>query len=145
MIFLRLFLVSLFVLNAQTITKMDLESKIERLKKQRATNLKFNLINPFKKIEKKETPKIVKQQPKYKPKTIIKPKIRKTDFELYSIFNDKAKINENWYSLGDFIGNYKLVKIEKESVVLQQQNIEKILNFDNSDLLSNITIVIKNE
>jgi len=147
--FLKIFFLSLFVLNGQNINNIDLESKIERLKIQRKANLKFNLINPFRKIEKKETPKIIKPKIKSKPKRKVRkeiiPKVEKNSFELFSIFNDKAKINENWYSLGDFIGNYKIVKIEKETVTLQKKNIEKTLNFKNSDLLSNITIVIKND
>lgn len=45
--------------------------------------------------------------------------IPKKELELLAIFQNRVKINEKWYKLGDFIESKKLIKINKKSVVLK--------------------------
>ena len=40
------------------------------------------------------------------------------EYILTGVFGDRAKINDTWYKLGDYIGNYNLRKVEARSVVL---------------------------
>ncbi|ARU48704.1 hypothetical protein Sdiek1_1541 [Sulfurospirillum diekertiae] len=45
-------------------------------------------------------------------------------YVLEAIFNQKAKINGNWYKKNDLVGSYMLIKITYNSVILQNE-IEK--------------------
>ncbi|WP_263832837.1 hypothetical protein [Sulfurospirillum oryzae] len=47
-----------------------------------------------------------------------------TVYILEATFDQKAKINGNWYAKNDSVGSYKLVKITRDSVILQNE-IEK--------------------
>lgn len=41
---------------------------------------------------------------------------------LKAILNDKAFINESWYSVGDILGGFRIVKITKDTVYLAKGN-----------------------
>lgn len=45
---------------------------------------------------------------------------------LHAIFGDRVKINSKWYKTGEKIGEYKVSKIKKSSVILasKEQNLE---------------------
>ncbi len=45
---------------------------------------------------------------------------------LHAIFGDRVKINNKWYKTGEKIGEYKVGKIKKSSVILasKEQNLE---------------------
>lgn len=45
---------------------------------------------------------------------------------LHAIFGDRVKINNKWYKTGEQIGEYKVGKIKKSSVILasKEQNLE---------------------
>ena len=45
-------------------------------------------------------------------------------YVLEATFDQKAKINGNWYKKNDFVGSYMLIKITRNSVILQN-DIEK--------------------
>ena len=40
------------------------------------------------------------------------------DFQLRGIMGNKVKLNESWYTLGDYIGAYQIAKINENSVVV---------------------------
>jgi len=51
------------------------------------------------------------------------------DFKIYAIFNNKVNINGVWKSVGDFVNEYKIIKITPKYVVLKKDNEIKILKF----------------
>ncbi len=77
----------------------------------------------------------VNYDPFYKASKIIKTaKKRKVlqripvqRLRLYAIFNDKAYINGRFYAIGDRIGEYKLVSIKKDYVLLSKKGTIKML------------------
>lgn len=54
-------------------------------------------------------------------------KIIKPEYVLNGTLNKKAKINDSWYALNSTIGEYKLVQIKSNRVVLQNKHIKKEL------------------
>ncbi|SMC09633.1 hypothetical protein [Nitratiruptor tergarcus] len=87
----------------------DIDRLIEQVKTKRVGLSKKEiekLQNPF--INEKKLQKIIKKQKvaKKKPK-------RRIHLKLYSIFNNRAKINGKWYTIGNTIYGYRLVKIDK--------------------------------
>lgn len=46
----------------------------------------------------------------------------KPEYVLYAILNKRAKINDEWYSIGDQIKDYTLVSVSKNSVSLSKSN-----------------------
>jgi hypothetical protein len=69
--------------------------------------------DPF--IYKREIKNIVKTK---NGKKVIPPK--KILLKLSAIINNKVKINDKWYRLRQKVGNYRLVRIKKGSVLLRQ-------------------------
>ena len=67
--------------------------------------------------------------------------IQTTVFNLEATFNQKAKINGNWYKKNDPIGSYKLVKITRNSVTLQNEIEKKELEIRTKD--ENVKIFFK--
>jgi len=63
-------------------------------------------------------------------------------YVLEAIFNQKAKINGNWYKKNDLIGSYMLIKITYNSVILQNEIEKKELVIRTKDD-SNIKIFSK--
>lgn len=51
----------------------------------------------------------------------------KIQYELKATFNNKAKINDTWFSLNDIVDDYKLVKIASDHVVLKNEHVTKDL------------------
>jgi len=58
--------------------------------------------------------------------------------KIYAIFNNKVNINGKWKNIGDYVNDYKIIKIYSNYVVLRKNNKIKILKF-----LSNIIKVSK--
>ncbi|WP_228568929.1 hypothetical protein [Campylobacter sputorum] len=50
------------------------------------------------------------------------------EYALYAILNNRAKINDTWYSVGDDVRGYKLNAILKNSVKLTKNSETLILN-----------------
>ncbi|NPA03603.1 MAG: hypothetical protein GXO61_01955 [Epsilonproteobacteria bacterium] len=95
----------------------DIDRLIEKVKVRRvglSTKEIAQLKNPF--ISKKKLKKVIKVK---KVKRTKKKRFRAT---LYSIFNNRAKINGRWRKIGDRIGPYRLVFINAKGgyVVLRQ-------------------------
>ncbi len=59
--------------------------------------------------------------------TSIEKKAEKKSLILNAIFNNKAFIDGKFYTIGDNIGAYKIKKINKEFVVIQNHKIIKVL------------------
>lgn len=47
-------------------------------------------------------------------------------YKLNGIMDNKAKINSKWYDLGDYIGSYKLVQINENSIIIANDNNKKV-------------------
>jgi len=58
--------------------------------------------------------------------------------KIYAIFNNKVNINGKWKNIGNYVNDYKIIKIYPNYVVLRKNNKIKILKF-----LSNIIKVSK--
>ncbi len=69
--------------------------------------------DPF--VYKREIKKIVKT----KNGKTVKEKPKKAILKLFAIFNNKAKINGKWYRVRQKVGNYKVLRINKNSVILR--------------------------
>lgn len=50
------------------------------------------------------------------------------EYALYAILNNRVKINDSWYSIGDEIKEYKLVAISNNSAKLAKNNETLTLN-----------------
>ncbi len=64
---------------------------------------------------------------KYSKKTISDDNASSSEvLGLHAIFNDRAKINNKWYKVGEKVGDYTLKKIKASSVMLvnKDQNLE---------------------
>ncbi len=85
--------------------------KREGLKSEEIKKLK----NPF--VSEKKLIKIIK-----KTEIAKKTAKKRVYYKLYSIFNDKAKINGRWYKIGSKVGSYRLVSINSNSVLLRKRN-----------------------
>ncbi len=73
---------------------------------------------PPKAVQKKKIKKKVQIYKKRAPKKIV--------FRLYALFDNRAKINNRWYTKGAKIGNYRLIRIDplKKMVVLRYKHHE---------------------
>ncbi len=43
-------------------------------------------------------------------------------FQIYAIFNNKADINGIWKTIGDYVNNYKIIKIYSNRIILKNGN-----------------------
>jgi hypothetical protein len=59
-------------------------------------------------------------------------------YELYAIFNAKAKINDNWYKVGDKIDDYVLVSVTRGGATLKSNS--NTLNLSLSKGQNNVSI-----
>ena len=95
----------------------EIDQLIEKVKVKRvglsSEEIK-KLKNPF--ISEKKLKKIIK-----KAKTPKKTAKKRVYYKLYSIFNNRAKINGRWYRLGSKVGSYRLVSIGSDSVLLRNK------------------------
>ena len=59
---------------------------------------------------------------------------------LNAIIANKVKINDTWYSLGEYIGSYKIMQIKDKSVIIEneKQNLELKLNQGNQNVIITI-------
>ncbi|ASM40144.1 hypothetical protein CSPB12327_07095 [Campylobacter sp. RM12327] len=76
-------------------------------------------VDPF--ISIKNTPIVTYDQPSINLE-------QEPEYALYAILNNKAKINDTWYSIGDDVRGYKLNAILKNSVKLTKNNETLTLN-----------------
>lgn len=76
-----------------------------------------NSIDPFIKIQ----PIVINssENGEEAPQTSATPK---PEYVLYAILNKRAKINNEWYNIGDQVKDYKLVSISKNSVNLSKSS-----------------------
>jgi hypothetical protein len=95
-----------------------------------------------KKVEEEQKLKDKKKILESKPITTnIKPEKKDIIFNLISVFNKKAFINSKlddnsstkWYKKGDMIFNYNISKVEKNYVVISDENISKIITIKNNN------------
>ena len=63
---------------------------------------------------------------------IAKVALPKKSLSLEIVMNNTAMINGNWYKTGDFIHGYKIVKIGRISVTLNNQNKKLLLSTKSS-------------
>lgn len=52
--------------------------------------------------------------------------------KIYAIFNNKVNINGQWKNIGDYINDYKIIKIFPNYIILRKNNKIKILNFSSN-------------
>lgn len=45
-----------------------------------------------------------------------------TNLKIFAIFNNKVNINGKWFSLGDYINGYKIIKITSNGVYLMKKS-----------------------
>ena len=60
------------------------------------------------------------------------------DLNLQVIFNRKAKISDRWYGIGDSVRNYILIRVESDTVYMQDGKQEKILKLSKPKKSKNI-------
>jgi len=68
--------------------------------------------------------------------------VQTTVFILEATFDQKAKINGNWYKKNDLVGSFKLIRITYNSVTLQNEIEKKELEIRTKDE-SNVKILSK--
>ncbi len=51
------------------------------------------------------------------------------NMKIYAIFNNKVNINGQWKKRGDYINDYKIIKIYPDFIVLRKNNKIKLLKF----------------
>ena len=68
--------------------------------------------------------------------------VQTTVFILEATFDQKAKINGNWYKKNDLVGSFKLIRITYNSVILQNEIEKKELEIRTKDE-SNVKILSK--
>ncbi|MDA3047269.1 hypothetical protein [Campylobacter sp. JMF_08 NE1] len=59
----------------------------------------------------------------------VEPVVKKTEglgYQLLGIMGNKVKLNDKWYGLGDYIGSYKIVQITGNSVIVANNEDNKI-------------------
>ncbi len=59
--------------------------------------------------------------------------IKEPSFVLQAILSQKAKINDKWYCKHDTIGEYELVALGRDHVILQSETEKKELHIRNQD------------
>ncbi len=47
-------------------------------------------------------------------------------YQLVGIMGDKVKLNDKWYGLGEYIGSYKIVQITGNSVIITNDDENKV-------------------
>ena len=47
-------------------------------------------------------------------------------YQLLGVMGNKAKLNDKWYGLGDYVGSYKIVQITNNSVIVANDEDNKI-------------------
>lgn len=57
--------------------------------------------------------------------------VKKTGDIVKAIFNNRAFINNKWYTIGDEIGSFKILKISKDTVYMSKGNTLKNLQLKN--------------
>jgi len=89
------------------------------------SNTKINMVkNPFLMTYKKV---IIKDGNSTK-------EIKKPKYILTVIFDEKAKINGKWYKLNSKLGNFKLINIRSDSVIIQNEHSKKELFIRKNDV-----------
>ncbi len=63
---------------------------------------------------------------------IIKSTTPSLKMKIYAIFNNKVNINGQWKNIGDYINDYKIIKIFPNYIILRKNNKIKILNFSSN-------------
>jgi len=53
--------------------------------------------------------------------------------QIYAIFQNRVNINGEWFKIGDSIDGYKIVKIDKNFILLKKGNSKKILKISSSN------------
>ena len=47
-------------------------------------------------------------------------------YQLVGIMGDKVKLNDKWYGLGEYVGSYKIVQITGNSVIITNDDENKV-------------------
>jgi len=63
---------------------------------------------------------------------IIKSSNLSQKIKIYAIFNNKVNINGQWKNIGDYINDYKIIKIFPNYIILRKNNKIKILKFSSN-------------
>jgi len=129
-----LLILSLFLLtNLSAIANGDIKNKTKEYDKlfQQIGEKRIGVSN--KKINEIQNPFIMAN----KKNIVVDGNITTTHkivYDLNAIFNDKAKINGEWYKLNNQIGDFKLVKIGSKSVIIKGEHSKKELFIRKSDV-----------
>lgn len=108
----------LFIITFSFSDVSDIIFKIKEIENSKKIFLKYPLYNIF--INKK---------------TNITPIIKSAPVEnmkIYAIFNNKVNINGQWKKEGEYINDYKIIKIFPDYVVLRKNNKIKLLKFSSN-------------
>lgn len=129
-------ILSLFVTNTLMSNELSwVDEQIQAIKPPREGMESHDILSikdPFiflSKIKSKKS-KIVKNSITPSPITqaIVKTKILKKTLSLSMILNKVAMINGDWYKVGDLVNGYRVTKIDRISVILNNQNRKLILS-----------------
>ncbi len=90
--------------------------KIKAIENSKKIFLKYPLYNIF--VNKKTVNNI--QQAIIQPSPLMK---------IYAVFNNKVNINGEWKKKGEYINDYKIVKILPDKIILKKENKLRVLKF----------------
>ncbi|EJF07168.1 hypothetical protein ThvES_00007290 [Thiovulum sp. ES] len=107
----------------------DTRKRIQKLISERENIINLQIPDPFFR-EKNTTENIILKIPKVEIK-------REKKLKLETIFNERAKISGEWFSLHQFCNDYKISKIGKDFVKLVRDDEVKILKFPKKHKLLN--------
>lgn len=122
---MKIIIFYIFIFFSVSLCAFDVESIIKKIENMEASNntydkINYEIYNPFataKPIVKKSTTSEIVMS---RPFPIV----------LKTILNEKAFINNHWYSVGDVFREYKIQAIHKSLVVLAKESELKIINMN---------------
>ena len=127
-VYILLFSISLYAFSLKAV-----QSKIEILKNSKKYDFKdINVsYDPFFKAE-----KIISLKKKVQKNSLKKPK--KVRFVFLTVLNHKAFINGSWYSQGEKLHGFKILKIYSNKVILQKRKKKVVLKIGKKRKILNI-------
>ena len=95
--------------------------KIKEIQNNKKIFLKYPLYNIF-----------INEKIHHNIQLMIKSTASSPKIKIYAIFNNKVNINGQWKNIGDYINEYKIIKIFPNYIILRKNNKIKILNFSSN-------------
>lgn len=138
---MKTLILTISILSISTIMANELswvDEQIQAIKPSRVgmsnhdiASLKTPFIFTSKNVQKKDTKNTPTEAGKKTDRVLVKKSTIKRTYkklQLSLILNNNAMINKNWYHVGDFVAGYKVVQIQRASVLLKNQTDKLLLS-----------------